>query len=53
MSDMLEDFLDYLEDDYDVWMTPAHFETLLAEYGLMVVPIEDPTRLRYGVEDER
>lgn len=44
LSDMFEDGTNNL--------TPREFEEVLADYGFMIVPIEDPTNLRYGVEDE-
>lgn len=31
---------------------PGNFEDRLAEYGFMIVPIDDPTNLRFGVEDD-
>jgi hypothetical protein len=41
---------DILSDPVVDVLTPAEFERLLAEYGFMIVPIEDPTNLRFGDE---
>lgn len=32
-------------------MSASDFIDILAEYGFMIVPIEDPTNLRFGIED--
>lgn len=49
MIDPIDEFIDWLADRgiprYDV-------EDSLTDLGLMVVPIEDPTNLRFGDEDE-
>lgn len=44
------EMLDSLEEEYGVYIDPDDFGKLLAEYGLMIVPIEDPTNLRFGDE---
>jgi len=46
MSDPITEALEDLLPDH--WY-PDVFEKQLAEYGLMIVPIDDPTSLRYGV----
>lgn len=33
-------------------MDATEFEAALTDFGFMIVPIEDPTNLRYGLEDE-
>ena len=48
MNDVLVEVLDSLEDEYGIYIHPNDFTKLLSDYGLMVVPIEDPTNLRYG-----
>ena len=33
------------------YLHPDKFEQALTDLGYMIVPIEDPTNLRFGVED--
>lgn len=50
--DVIQEILSELLNEY--WITdidPKEFESVLAVYGFMIVPIEDPTNLRFGVED--
>lgn len=47
ISTVLEDIFDFFGVDID----PADFDHYLEENGLMIVPIEDPTNLRYGKDD--
>ncbi len=39
---------DEMEELLDI-ISVQRLEEILAEFGLMIVPIEDPTNLRYGV----
>jgi hypothetical protein len=39
-----------VEADSEEAFDPKRFEETLAEFGYMIVPIEDPTNLRFGVE---
>lgn len=48
----IEEFLDNLDDQYGIYIHFNDFEDFLTQHGLMIVPIEDPTNLRYGAEDE-
>ena len=54
MGDPIFEALDNIFDDWratgGAYPTPESFEADLAEYGFMIVPIEDPTNLRYGDE---
>lgn len=53
-QDPIYDALLNIFDDIgdNVWtFHVSEFEAKLAEYGFMIVPIEDPTNLRFGVED--
>jgi protein-L-isoaspartate O-methyltransferase len=52
MGDPVFDIIDEIFDDMGIFKDPRDFEKQLAEYGFMIVPIDDPTNLRYGVEDE-
>lgn len=52
MGDPIFEILVDVFDDLDIYTYPTDFEKKLADYGFMIVPIEDPTNLRYGVEDE-
>lgn len=52
---MMIDFEDMLNDIIDAAAVDRNFqahdlEHMLQEYGFMIVPIEDPTNLRFGVE---
>jgi hypothetical protein len=49
MIDAIDEFYDIMEEDTTA--DRHYIETLLIECGLMIVPIEDPTNLRFG-EDE-
>lgn len=51
MEDTIADVLGYIFDFYDVNIDPADFEFYLTEAGFTIVPIEDPTNLRYGVDE--
>lgn len=53
MRDSIEDALNDLIDECatNLSFCAEEFEQVLAEYGFMIVPIEDPTNLRFGVED--
>lgn len=51
MSDLIADLLDGLDEEYGLYIHPNDFNRLLENYDLMVVPIEDPTNLRYGADD--
>lgn len=42
--------LDFFED-LGIIMDPQEIEDRLAEYGLMIVPIEDPTNL-FGIQED-
>lgn len=48
----LFDALDEAGQQYKEGMIDTdQFEATLAEYGFMIVPIEDPTNLRFGVDE--
>lgn len=49
--DVLNDIFDILNNNIYDAIDPQEFEKLLSEYGFMIVPIEDPTNLRYGEDD--
>lgn len=48
MNDALVELLDTLEEEYGIYIHPNDFTKVLGDYGFMIVPIEDPTNLRYG-----
>lgn len=50
MRDLISEFLDSLEEEYDIIIDPLDFDRLLDDHDLMLIPAEDPTNLRYGVE---
>lgn len=49
--DVLNDIFDVMSENYIHPFDSEQFEKLLSEYGFMIVPIEDPTNLRYGEDD--
>lgn len=53
MDEDINDIIDYIIGNYHYGedTNSQDFDQLLMEYGYMVVPIEDPTNLRFGVED--
>lgn len=52
MRDLISEFLDALEEEYGINIDPNDFYRVLDSHDLMIVPAEDPTNLRYGVEDD-
>ena len=46
--DPIKEFYDAIEEHTDI--SREHIEDILFEFDLMIVPIEDPTNLRYGSE---
>jgi len=50
MRDVLIEFLDGLEEEYGMYIHPNDFNRLLNNFGLMIVPIEDPTNLLVGLQ---
>lgn len=51
MINYLDEAIIDILDQININMSVDDFETMLTEAGFMIVPIEDPTNLRYGVED--
>lgn len=53
MDEDINDIIDYIIANYHYGedTNSQDFDRLLMEYGYMIVPIEDPTNLRFGVED--
>lgn len=53
MRDIIYEILDDIIDQAatDLNFTPSELEDLLSEGGFMIVPIEDPTNLRFGVDE--
>lgn len=51
MADTVTNLLGDIFDYFDVNIDPADFEYYLTENGFMLVPIEDPTNLRYGADE--
>ncbi len=52
IQETIEDVIDWVLEcgGQGIAVTSQEFESLLAEQGFMVVPIEDPTNLRFGEE---
>lgn len=48
ITSVIADILDYMDGSRD----PDDFQQCLIENGFMIVPIEDPTNLRFGVDDD-
>jgi len=48
MEETVQDIFDYCRIEE---ISAENFIDLLEENGLMIVPIEDPTNLRFGIED--
>lgn len=52
MIDVIDEILSDLYDESGNGMIYAQaFEDRLTAYGFMIVPIEDPTNLRFGVDE--
>jgi hypothetical protein len=49
VSEIIEDILEYMYATDNT--TASDFQEYLTENGFMIVPIEDPTNLRYGADD--
>lgn len=47
VTDLIEDIFDVMDIEADV----IDFECYLNKFGFMIVPIEDPTNLRYGADE--
>lgn len=50
ICETISDILEYFADSGDP-IDPKDFVSYLEENGYMIVPIEDPTNLRFGVGD--
>lgn len=50
MDDLIVDFLDGLEEELGTSISLPVFNRMLDEYGLMIVPVDDPTNLHLGFE---
>lgn len=54
MPDPIDDVLSDVFDEmgWDSWpFRIDKFQTLLGDCGFMIVPIEDPTNLRFGIDE--
>lgn len=51
MSDPIFEALEYILESFEIYhLSPNDFQDKLEQWGFMIVPIEDPTNLRYGDE---
>lgn len=52
MGDPIIEMLSYILQGYfNTDIDPKEFEEIMTDYGFMIVPIEDPTNLRFGADE--
>ncbi len=51
MAEVISTVLTDIFDFFNVNIDPEDFDYYLEENGFMIVPIEDPTNLRYGKDE--